>query len=48
MDVSVQPVGRDGFLLNIGICLSDYTMSQLVRQQPSNNVNFYHSTWQKF
>jgi len=48
MDVSEQPVGRDGFLLNIGICLSDYMMSHLVRQQPSNNVNLYHSTWQKF
>ena len=48
MDFSEQPAGSDRFLLNIGICLSDYTISHLVRQQPSNNVNLCHSTWQQF
>jgi hypothetical protein len=48
MDFSEQPAGRDRFLLNIGMCLSDYTISHIVRQQPSININLYHSAWQQF
>jgi hypothetical protein len=39
MDFSEQPAGRDRLLINIGICLSDYRLNDLVW------INRMHNKW---